>query len=286
MRGIPYYNFPAFGDAHIDWLRAGWDVVDPAQMDINAGFNAYALPPDTDWNAIPADFDFNACVDRDIAGLRTCQAIYMLDGWQGSSGARAELALAEWLGLDVVYQSEPQAHETKYVQATNNDTGETSWVRVTYCKASTPPDATPAPDPAAPHRTFATGATRDTDTGKLDFDGFLSGPVLVEFAKYMHENRKMRDGSLRDSDNWQKGIPREQYRKSAFRHFMEWWQAHRAGRDTTRPAMARFGTLMMRGWPLSSKNTFTLPSSSVAPASASPSSSHRLVPPRSRMVST
>ena len=211
MRGIKWYNFRAFHDAHVRWADAGWEVVDPARMDIDAGFNPYTLPDDTDWNVIPPDFDFAACVTRDIAGLRTCQAIYMLDGWQGSKGARAELALAEWLGLDVVYQSDPQATE---------------------------------PAPAAPHRTFATGATRDTDTGKLDFDGFLSGPVLVEFAKYMHENRKMRDGSLRDSDNWQKGIPREQYRKSAFRHFMEWWQAHRAGGDTTRPAMALLFNIM------------------------------------------
>jgi hypothetical protein len=36
------------------------------------------------------------------------------------------------------------------------------------------------------------------------------------------------DGELRDSDNWQKGIPRDQYMKSMFRHFMEVWATHRA----------------------------------------------------------
>lgn len=95
-----------------------------------------------------------------------------------------------------------------------------------------------------PIRTFATGATRDTDDGKIDFDGFLSAPVLRAFGAYMHKHRIQSDGTLRDSDNWQKGIPREQYRKSAFRHFLEWWEAHRNGEDVTEKACAVLFNLM------------------------------------------
>jgi hypothetical protein len=76
-------------------------------------------------------------------------------------------------------------------------------------------------------RTFETGATRDTDEGKLDYEGFLSPRVLQRYARYMHEHRKQSDGSLRASDNWQKGIPPDQYMKSMFRHFMEVWWLHR-----------------------------------------------------------
>lgn len=78
-------------------------------------------------------------------------------------------------------------------------------------------------------RTFSTGATRDTDEGKLDFEGFLSPQVLKAFAQYMHEKRKMPDGSMRDSDNWQLGIPTDQYMKSMFRHFFAVWEHHRVG---------------------------------------------------------
>lgn len=78
-------------------------------------------------------------------------------------------------------------------------------------------------------RTFASGATRDTATDKLDYEGFLSPDVLAIYAAYMHKCRFQSDGNLRDSDNWQRGIPREQYMKSAFRHFMEWWTSHRYG---------------------------------------------------------
>ena len=43
----------------------------------------------------------------------------------------------------------------------------------------------------------------------------------------MHKHRVQSDGSLRDSDNWQKGIPQDEYMKSMFRHFMEVWEIHR-----------------------------------------------------------
>jgi len=79
-------------------------------------------------------------------------------------------------------------------------------------------------------RVFESGATRDAATEKLDYEGFLSPLVLAEFAKYMHKCRfrNIPTGeSIRKSDNWQLGIPREQYAKSLIRHVMEFWIQHR-----------------------------------------------------------
>jgi len=76
-------------------------------------------------------------------------------------------------------------------------------------------------------REFETGATRDDDKDKLDFEGFLSPIVLERYAQYMHKNRVQADGKLRDSDNWQKGIPTDAYMKSKWRHFMATWVAYR-----------------------------------------------------------
>ena len=76
-------------------------------------------------------------------------------------------------------------------------------------------------------REFKSGATRDTNKDKLDYEGFLNPLVLEIFAKYMHKHRIQPDGNLRDSDNWQKGMPKEVYIKSAWRHFMDWWMEHR-----------------------------------------------------------
>lgn len=76
-------------------------------------------------------------------------------------------------------------------------------------------------------RRFESGATRDRDDDKLDYDGFFSGPAMETFAEYMHRHRIQSDGSLRDSDNWQKGIPVVQYRKSMWRHFVDMWKISR-----------------------------------------------------------
>lgn len=76
-------------------------------------------------------------------------------------------------------------------------------------------------------RTFDTGATRDTSEGKLDHEAFLSPLVLVRYGEYMHENRKRSDGSMRDGDDWQKGIPLSAYMKSGWRHMLDVWLLHR-----------------------------------------------------------
>ena len=73
------------------------------------------------------------------------------------------------------------------------------------------------------YRTFESGATRDTEEGKLDYAGFLSPAVLERFAQYMHKHRMRGDGSLRDSDDWKKGMPQEVYLKSLLRHTMSVW---------------------------------------------------------------
>jgi hypothetical protein len=70
-------------------------------------------------------------------------------------------------------------------------------------------------------RTFATGATRDTATNKPDYEGFLSPLVTKRFGEYMMVHQQQSDGSLRDSDNWQKGIPVAAYVKSMYRHFVD-----------------------------------------------------------------
>lgn len=76
-------------------------------------------------------------------------------------------------------------------------------------------------------RYFEGGAYRDVDEDKHDYEGFLSPLVIEEFGNYMNFHRKQSDGIIRDSDNWQKGIPKSQYMKSAWRHFLDWWKEER-----------------------------------------------------------
>jgi hypothetical protein len=91
-------------------------------------------------------------------------------------------------------------------------------------------------------RKFESGATRDTDEGKLDWEGFFHPLVLERYAEYMDKHRKQADGSLRGSDNWWGLFGKDHYSicmKSGFRHFVDWWKLHRGmkGRDTIEEAI-------------------------------------------------
>jgi len=76
-------------------------------------------------------------------------------------------------------------------------------------------------------RTFATGANRDLDDTKHDPEGFYTPRVIHRFCEYMTKNRHLADGTVRNSDNWQKGIPLTVYMKSLWRHLHATWWEHR-----------------------------------------------------------
>lgn len=76
-------------------------------------------------------------------------------------------------------------------------------------------------------RTFDTGATRDANEHKPQYDKFLSPIVLHEFAEYMQRKRIQTNGEPRPGDNWQKGIPLDAYMESLMRHVVDLWLHHR-----------------------------------------------------------
>lgn len=78
-------------------------------------------------------------------------------------------------------------------------------------------------------RQFESGATRNLDNNKLDYEGFLSPLVIEAFAKYMHSHRLQADGTMRGSSNWKMGIPDEAYMKSMWRHFFDVWKLYSGG---------------------------------------------------------
>lgn len=80
-------------------------------------------------------------------------------------------------------------------------------------------------------RTFDTGATRDSDEDKPDFTGILSPEVLLRFGQYMKEHSIQKDGTRRAYDNWKRGIPRDAYIQSLFRHFIDLWQMHELDKE-------------------------------------------------------
>ena len=75
-------------------------------------------------------------------------------------------------------------------------------------------------------RQFDTGATRDDLISKPDYEGYLSPLVIERFGRYMLAHQQTPDGP-RASDNWQLGIPKDEYIKSLIRHVITLWRSHR-----------------------------------------------------------
>ena len=104
MRGIPEYNFPAFHSAAKELRARGWYVYSPAEMD-----TVFLAPEVVD----PASYTVGAPVNdsriyvrRDlhiiVNELHDGDAVILLPGWERSSGAMAEAAVAKWCELRVL----------------------------------------------------------------------------------------------------------------------------------------------------------------------------------------
>jgi hypothetical protein len=94
MSGIPAFNFPAFDEAERILREFGWNPINPAEMDREIGF---------DPNRDTVDKAFlEAAMARDVAAItEEAEAMVMLPGWERSTGAKAEKALADWKHIPV-----------------------------------------------------------------------------------------------------------------------------------------------------------------------------------------
>jgi hypothetical protein len=108
MRGRVYYNWDAFHKESTLYRLEGFAVINPHEQDLEAGFDVHSLPWDRDWDSYPPGFDKDACYKRCIEAVKRCDLIHMLEGWEKSTGASAEHALAKWMGKEIEYATEPR----------------------------------------------------------------------------------------------------------------------------------------------------------------------------------
>jgi hypothetical protein len=99
MRGIAEWNFPAFDDAQLQLIVAGYVVFSPAERDrVHAGFDGRGMTGHEDLSAV--GFDLRAALAADLAWICAyAEGVALLDGWHSSLGATAEHAAATALGL-------------------------------------------------------------------------------------------------------------------------------------------------------------------------------------------
>ena len=100
MTGLKDFNFPEFFKASDKLRDEGYEPVNPAQHDLDEGFvelrdGEYVTTP---W------FNLKSALLWDLQQVAYCDAIYLLNGWENSKGARAEHALAVALGKEILFE--------------------------------------------------------------------------------------------------------------------------------------------------------------------------------------
>jgi Domain of unknown function (DUF5664)/Domain of unknown function (DUF4406) len=104
MRGIKEFNFPAFYAAEEKLRALGYETFNPARRDEEK----YGSGVRNSAKGLLSDIASTGLNLREALGADTAwiskeaDAIYMLPGWEYSKGARAENALANALGLEVI----------------------------------------------------------------------------------------------------------------------------------------------------------------------------------------
>jgi hypothetical protein len=83
MTGLPEFNYPAFHRAAKQLRAAGYDVVNPAEVNVDASIG------------------WQAAMRRDIPAMLTCDGIAYLFNWFGSRGATLEIHIAANLGMPI-----------------------------------------------------------------------------------------------------------------------------------------------------------------------------------------
>lgn len=108
MRGYPNFNFPAFNAAAAMLRAEGNEVFSPAERDIerHGGVDVSANNPTGCEQKATEDHGFSlreALRDDTHYICMEADGLYMLPGWEKSSGAVAEHALAKALNLAFRY---------------------------------------------------------------------------------------------------------------------------------------------------------------------------------------
>lgn len=119
MTGLPDHNFPAFEAAAKRLRDDGHFVINPAELsamfgkpeEIEKGFvNFYRLTccedlPPFDTTPAACEKIAQSIMAADLTAIRSCDAIYLLKGWEQSRGAKKELAEAIAHGLTVMLEA-------------------------------------------------------------------------------------------------------------------------------------------------------------------------------------
>lgn len=105
MRGYANFNFQSFYDAE-EWLTSkGYEVFNPARVDVEFhGADIHTSNATGDeLQAAQQGLTGREALTRDAAMIAQSDALYMLVGWENSAGAQAEWALAKAMRVPHIF---------------------------------------------------------------------------------------------------------------------------------------------------------------------------------------
>lgn len=115
MTGVPDHNRPAFDAAAKRLREQGHFVINPAELSalfatplgLETAFRVYNDHSDSSTEDVNRLNNIaEQVMQADLAAVRSCDAIYMLKGWETSRGAKKELAEAIEHGLTIMQEGD------------------------------------------------------------------------------------------------------------------------------------------------------------------------------------
>lgn len=228
MRGLPYYNFPAFDKARDRLVALGFEVFSPADMDREAGFDPFkfdehliALANDggpSCWDDTPPSFDLAAAIKRDNEAIAKADGVFVLhEGFADSEGATAEVELAMKLTKIVVYDTMTDAQILKAMGADLFPQPPEAAITVETADPLPIPVETRYTDPA-------TGGQKGEKLARFDL---LPPDILWELAEHYGKGaRKYADR------NMEKGYPWSKSYAACQRHLNAFWNGEDVDAET------------------------------------------------------
>lgn len=107
MRGIPFFNFPAFKEAAAALRAKGHYVFNPAERDEEIHGEGLSEGNEEGCEAkavIEHGFSLRRALREDLAFIcDEAEGIAVLPGWEGSRGCQAEMTVASALDLPIIF---------------------------------------------------------------------------------------------------------------------------------------------------------------------------------------
>ena len=107
MTGCPYHNRPAFDKAAKRLREQGHFIINPHDFTPLFGSEEEIAKEFKRFYSISSQSQIaQSVMDADLAAVRSCDAIYLIRGWETSRGAKKELAEAIAHGLTIMQEGD------------------------------------------------------------------------------------------------------------------------------------------------------------------------------------